>query len=70
MDKYTATEQAFKHGFEKGYADAMNSIVRCKDCKHGEIDDPDFPNQYYCHEGCGWNDGNFFCSYGERKETC
>jgi hypothetical protein len=43
-------------------------VVRCKDCKHGEIDDPDFPDQYYCHEGCGWNNEDFFCCYGERRE--
>ena len=45
-------------------------VVRCKDCKYGEVDEPeDFPDQYYCHEGCGWNKGDFFCSYGERKEA-
>ena len=43
-------------------------VVRCKDCKQGEIDDPDFPDQYYCHAGCGWNNGGFYCAYGERKE--
>ena len=43
-------------------------VVRCKDCKQGEIDDPDFPDQYYCHAGCGWNNGDFYCAYGERKE--
>lgn len=43
-------------------------VVRCEDCKQGEIDDPYFPNQYYCHAGCGWNNGDFYCSYGERKE--
>ena len=43
-------------------------VVRCRDCKQGEVDDPDFPNQYYCHAGCGWNNGDFYCSYGERKE--
>ena len=43
-------------------------VVRCKYCKQGEIDDPDFPDQYYCHAGCGWNNGDFYCSYGERKE--
>ena len=42
-------------------------IVRCKDCKQGEIDDPDFPDQYYCRAGCGWNNGGFYCAYGERK---
>ena len=43
-------------------------VVRCKDCKQGEVDDPAFPDQYYCHAGCGWSNGNFYCAYGERKE--
>ena len=43
-------------------------VVRCRECKQGEIDDPDFPDEYYCHAGCGWNNGDFYCSYGERKE--
>ena len=34
----------------------------------GEVDDTDFPGQYYCHAGCGWNKGDFYCAYGERKE--
>ena len=42
--------------------------VRCRECKQGEVDDPDFPDEYYCHAGCGWNDGDFYCAYGERKE--
>ena len=49
---------------------AVNAVpvVRCRECKKGEVDDPDFPDQYYCHAGCGWNNGDFYCSYGERKE--
>ena len=44
-------------------------VVRCKDCKYGEVDDADFPAQYLCkHNGADWNDENHFCSYGERKE--
>ena len=43
-------------------------VVRCRECKQGEIDDPDFPDQYYCHAGYGWNKGDFYCAYGERKE--
>lgn len=43
-------------------------VVRCRDCKQGEIDDPDFPDQYYCRAGCGWNNGGFYCAYGEWKE--
>ena len=42
-------------------------VVRCRECKQGEVDDPDFPDQYYCHAGCGWNNGDFYCAYGERK---
>ena len=42
-------------------------VVRCRECKKGEIDDPDFPDQYYCRAGCGWNNGVFYCAYGERK---
>lgn len=42
-------------------------VVRCRECKQGEVDDPDFPDQYYCHEGCGWNNVDFYCAYGERK---
>ena len=43
-------------------------VVRCWECNQGEVDDPDFPDQYYCHAGCGWNNGDFYCAYGERKE--
>ena len=43
-------------------------VVRCRECKQGEVDDPDFPDEYYCHAGCGWNNGDFYCSYGDRKE--
>ena len=43
-------------------------VVRCRECNQGEVDEPDFPDQYYCHAGCGWNKGDFYCAYGERKE--
>ena len=43
-------------------------VVRCRECNQGEVDDPDFPDEYYCHAGCGWNKGDFYCAYGERKE--
>ena len=43
-------------------------VVRCRECKQGEVDDPDFPDQYYCHAGCGWNNGDFYCAYGERRD--
>lgn len=43
-------------------------VTRCKKCNYGEIDNVNFPDQYLCHyHGSDWNEGNHFCSYGERK---
>lgn len=78
MDNHTATEQAFKNGYLKGYdkglEDALDvTIVRCKDC------------WYWKHVGEGYGDCthprfhlegqpdptmnmNNFCSCGERKD--
>ena len=45
-------------------------VIRCKDCKYGEVDDADFPNQYLCHHhGSAWNEGNHYCSYAERADA-
>ena len=45
-------------------------VVRCKDCKYGEVDDVDIPSQYLCHyDGESWNDENHFCSYGEKMDN-
>ena len=45
-------------------------VVRCKDCKYGEVDDAGLPTQYLCnYHGADWNDENHFCSYGERQEA-
>ena len=52
---------------EQPAVDAVE-VVRCLYCIHAEMDDPDFPDQYYCHAGCGWNKADFFCAYGERRE--
>ena len=50
-------------------ANGVTVVVRCKDCKYGEVDDADLPTQYLCnYHGADWNDENHFCSYGERKE--
>ena len=65
MDKHTATEQAFKNGYSKGYEagkkDAMAELVRCKDCKH-----------YHKRVCPMWMYTEMkpkdFCSYGERRE--
>ena len=43
-------------------------VVRCKNCEYGEIEDPEFPDQYFCHaHGCDWNEGDHFCSNGKEK---
>jgi hypothetical protein len=51
---------------EQPTVDAVE-VCRCKDCKHGEVDDPDFPDLHYCHCGHMWNDGEHFCADGERR---
>lgn len=44
-------------------------IIRCLECKHGEVDNPCFPDQYFCrHHGCDWNNGDHYCGYAERRE--
>jgi len=41
-------------------------IVRCKDCKYGEMEEN---GMYFCNSnGEIWNYGDFFCSDGERKD--
>ena len=71
---------SYGEGFDRGLDRAQRAIldapaadvapvVRCRDCKYGEVDDADFPAQYLCkHNGADWNDENHFCSYGEQKE--
>ncbi len=73
MDNHTATEQAYKNGYLKGYdkglEDAMASIVRCKDCIHNFVRYGE--DECYCGHPDGLNDilkPNDFCSYGERRE--
>ena len=47
--EYIERQKAFLDKFPT--IDAV-PVVRCRECKEGEIDDPDFPDQYYCHAGC------------------
>jgi hypothetical protein len=69
MDKYTATEQAYKHGYEKGYADGeRNAVVLCKSCQFGKIYETN--GKYHCRSQMGLNrmvHPNEFCSWGEKK---
>ena len=57
--------------YEKGYSDALISIVRCKDCKHRYYNE--YTEMYCCEQ---WADGfdtavrdDEFCSRGERKRN-
>lgn len=53
--------------YEKGYADAMDSIVRCENCVHRK-------EKVCCNPSAGMWVGvelkdSDFCSYGERKDN-
>lgn len=46
----------------------VEEVVRCRDCVHGEVDDQDWPNQYFCHYyGNIWDNESHYCSHGERR---
>lgn len=78
LDSKYIQETLYRRGFKtrQDIEEWLNSaptidavpVVRCRECNQGEVDDPDFPDQYYCRAGCGWNNGDFYCAYGERKE--
>jgi hypothetical protein len=53
--------------YSKGYADAMDSIVRCKDCVHRKerVCAMPYAGMWV---GVALKD-NDFCSYGERKDN-
>ena len=38
-------------------------IIRCKDCKHGEL----FSDQYLCRKAVFWREGDFYCGDAERR---
>ena len=67
-DDIPPTREEFVYFLKKQPTIDAVPVVRCRECIQGEADDPDFPDQYYCHAGCGWNKGDFYCAYGETKE--
>lgn len=74
MDKYTATEQAYKHGYEKGYSAAKAEIVCCKECKHWlHMEDGfgDCTNRRFHLDGHAdpTMKAEEFCCLGERREN-
>lgn len=69
MDKYTATEMAYKHGYEKGYADGeKDATVLCKKCQFSVPDETN--GKYHCKTKMGLNrmvHPNEFCSWGAKR---
>ena len=71
MDKYTATELAFKNGYEAGKRDSIE-VIRCKECKHwlhmedgfGDCTNRRFHLDGHADPTMSLDD---FCSCGERK---
>lgn len=46
-----------------------NEVVRCKDCKHAEIQDYAPPScRYCCKYSALYHAKNFYCSMGEMRE--
>lgn len=53
---------------EQPTADVVE-VVRCKDCKHAEIQDYAPPScRYCCKYSALYHAKNFYCSMGERRE--
>ena len=70
-------QQAYQLGWNNAIEAIMENeptadvveVVRCKDCKHAEIQDyaPPFC-RYCCKYSALYHTKNFYCSMGERRE--
>ena len=51
--------------YEKGYNDAKAEIIRCKDCKYNDGEEPIADGRYWCmlHQSF-----MYYCSDAERRE--
>ena len=69
MDIYTATEQAYKNGYVKGYNDGkQDSEVKthCLGCIDGDpVSSP--RERVWCNRMCRYMKRSGFCSEGEPK---
>lgn len=64
MDNYSATEIAYKNGYQA----ALCAITRCKNCAHS--DTLQCPVGYvWCGRMCRYMKEDGFCSFGERKDN-
>jgi hypothetical protein len=71
VDRHTATEMAFKHGYEKGYADGeRDAVVCCKNCQFGKPNEQN--GKFNCNAKMGLNrlvNPNEYCSWGLSKDN-
>lgn len=70
-------QQAYQLGWNNAIEAIMENeptadvveVVRCKDCKHAEIQDYAPPScRYCCKYSALYHAKNFYCSMGERRE--
>lgn len=60
---------AFKDEIDKIPTADVVEVVRCKDCKYGELKSYAPPScRYYCKYSALYHAKNFYCSMGERRE--
>jgi hypothetical protein len=55
--------------YEIGFADAMDSLVRCKDCKHWKDIPGATDSAKYCEIGFYKIEESGYCSWAERKDN-
>lgn len=60
-DLFNYSDKLWKAAYERGKAEALSEIVRCKDCKYAD-------EYHHCGKIKWWNELNDYCSKGERKE--
>ena len=79
VNSLLSPENDWLHGYKTGLVAAIDAIldsnaadvvpvVRCKDCKFGDLDSEPNDAMVCMRTKDGfWRSGNDFCSYGERK---
>lgn len=58
------SDRLWRNAYERGKAEALDEIVRCKGCKHWSRESS---CDGFCSEDCMRHDEDFYCGYAERK---
>ena len=68
-DLSSYSDKLWRNAYERGRKEAMEEIIRCKDCKWGDwYTSVDRKRYCYCMEtGNGGRTEDDFCSYAERR---